>query len=89
VLPRKTLNIEYVETAANVSRINNSSKMTEDFANGIFPDWQISQNSLEQYQGRHDRYLVIDNAMEIMLSSGFDYLWNDNKEITCVFRLIS
>lgn len=37
----------------------------------------------------HDRYLIIEyptHSYEIILSSGFEYLFSDRKEITCVFR---
>lgn len=41
------------------------------------------------YQDMHDRYLIIEyptHSYEIILSSGFEYLFSDKKEITCVFR---
>ena len=34
----------------------------------------------------HDRYIVIDNKMEIILSSGFMYLELTGKELTYVVR---
>ena len=34
----------------------------------------------------HDRYIVIDNKMEIILSSGFKYLELTGKELTYVVR---
>lgn len=41
------------------------------------------------YHTMHDRYLIIEyptHSYEIILSSGFEYLFSDRKEITCVFR---
>lgn len=41
------------------------------------------------YEDMHDRYLIIEyptHSYEIILSSGFEYLFSDKKEITCVFR---
>lgn len=41
------------------------------------------------YQDMHDRYLIIEypaHSYEVILSSGFEYLFSDRKEITCVFR---
>ena len=41
------------------------------------------------YGTMHDRYLIIEyptHSYEIILSSGFEYLFSDKKEITCVFR---
>lgn len=34
----------------------------------------------------HDRYIVIDNDIEIILTSGFDYLSNASKEISYIIR---
>lgn len=84
-LPRKSLTIEYVETAQNTASTNNS----ENF-NGlnIHNDWAIEENTDPQWQNRHDRYLIIDDKIEVLLSSGFDYLYRLNKELTCVFREI-
>lgn len=45
--------------------------------------------ALHLYQDMHDRYLIIEyptHSYEIILSSGFEYLFSDRKEITCVFR---
>lgn len=43
------------------------------------------------FQSIHDRYLLLDHGnykMEILLSSGIEYLFNTDKEITCIFRII-
>ena len=45
----------------------------------------ISNDSLLTH---HDRYVVIDNRMEIILSSGFKYLESTMKELTYVIRPI-
>jgi len=36
----------------------------------------------------HDRYILIDNAIEIVLSSGFYYLFNTDKDFTYLIRII-
>ena len=41
------------------------------------------------YRNLHDRYLLIDRKMEIVITSGIDYLFDDTKECTLVFRLKS
>lgn len=41
------------------------------------------------YADMHDRYLIIEYpsyTYEVILSSGFEFLFSDAKEITCVFR---
>lgn len=51
---------------------------------------EISQEEIPQYAAGnlHDRYLRIDDKFEILLSSGFYYLGNNNKDITYVVRPI-
>ena len=34
----------------------------------------------------HDRYLIIDDSIEVVLTSGFEYLQNQRKEISLVIR---
>lgn len=36
----------------------------------------------------HDRYLIIDDSIEVVLTSGFEYLQNQRKEISLVIRTI-
>lgn len=49
------------------------------------PAWNLSEEPLPDY---HDRYLIIDNKMEIVLTSGFQYLTDDRKEFTYLVRKI-
>ena len=35
----------------------------------------------------HDRYLIIDNKIEIILTSGFDYLFDNSKDFTYIVRV--
>lgn len=45
--------------------------------------------AFHSYDKMHDRYLIIDHkkySYQVVLSSGFEYLFSDKKEITCVFR---
>lgn len=88
VLPRHSLDIEFVETPEELNAIKNSTKITSEFAQSIFAEWRVTQSS--RYANSHDRYLLIESpqgTVEVMLSSGFDHIWKSNpKEITCVFR---
>lgn len=36
----------------------------------------------------HDRYLIIDDSIEVVLTSGFEYLQNQKKEISLIVRPI-
>lgn len=38
------------------------------------------------YRHHHDRYLLIDRQMEIVVTSGIDYLFDNDKECTLIFR---
>lgn len=47
------------------------------------------RHMLHSYTNMHDRYLIIEYpsyTYEVILSSGFEFLFSDAKEITCVFR---
>lgn len=47
------------------------------------PHWTLQDKLLED---NHDRYIIIDNQIEIILTSGFDYLSNTGKEISYIVR---
>ncbi|GFO73457.1 hypothetical protein BMR02_13395 [Methylococcaceae bacterium HT1] len=48
--------------------------------------WTIKCDKKKTFINAHDRYLLIDNKIEIILSSGFDNLFSTNKDLTCVIR---
>jgi len=78
ILPKKKLNIIY--KAGQLSQIQISNLKTE------CKDWKIQQDSKNTYNDCHDRYLLIDNNIEIILTSGFDYLFDENKDFTYIVR---
>ena len=45
-------------------------------------------DSSSSYRGMHDRYLIIDRKVEVIMSSGFDYLFDTNRDFTYVVRLL-
>lgn len=45
------------------------------------PRWTILDKKLPDY---HDRYIVINDKTEIILTSGFDQIYNSNKEISYI-----
>lgn len=49
----------------------------------------IKKDTRGNYHGFHDRYLVIDDKLEIILSSGFDNLLSNNNDFTYVLRVLS
>lgn len=52
----------------------------------VFGNWCVVKNSKPIYTNRHDRYLRIDDAIEIIITSGIDYLFDVSKECTVVIR---
>jgi hypothetical protein len=52
------------------------------------PQWTIKQDTQNKLKNSHDRYLIIDNKIEIILSSGFYYLFKSNKDLNCLIREI-
>ncbi|AOY60114.1 hypothetical protein [Desulfococcus multivorans] len=80
VFPQKQLTIEYVH------------QLDQNILSGIkrqCSQWKIRRTRDNVYQRHHDRYLRIDSQMEIVITSGIDYLFDNNKECTLVFQTIS
>lgn len=48
--------------------------------------WNIQTTVMKSY---HDRYIIIDGKIEILLSSGFHYLANTENDLTYVVREVS
>jgi hypothetical protein len=49
---------------------------------------KIAVNPNMKYKDLHDRYLLIDSKIEVILTSGFDYLFDSSKELTYIVRKI-
>ena len=52
----------------------------------ICNDWKIKPERKQVFIKAHDRYLLINNDIEIILSSGFQYLFSNDKDFTCIIR---
>jgi len=78
ILPQKKLNIIYKAKQLSQTQISSLKKECKD--------WKIQQDSQNTYHDYHDRYLLIDNNIEIILTSGFDYLFDENKDFTYIVR---
>lgn len=77
LLPKHKLEIIY--------QLDTFSQEQKDKLQKACPTWTLRD---ENFQDCHDRYLIIDNKVEIILTSGFWYLNNLSKEITYIVRLI-
>jgi hypothetical protein len=53
--------------------------------------WKLSDSEkLKQpFRNLHDRYLIIDEQIEVVLTSGIDYLFSDDKECTMIVRKVN
>ena len=49
---------------------------------------KLTFEGLGSVRQHHDRYLIIDDSIEVVLTSGFEYLKNKGKEISLVIRPI-
>ena len=54
----------------------------------ICKQWTIRSDRKKTFTNFHDRYLLIDEKIEVMLSSGFDNLFSTDKDLTCLVRYI-
>ncbi|GMB91582.1 hypothetical protein NHP190009_07510 [Helicobacter ailurogastricus] len=51
----------------------------------ICGDWTITKNTT-QYQRTHDRYILVEDTIEIILTSGIDYLYDESKDFSYLVR---
>lgn len=49
-------------------------------------DWKVKSDTSSRYGNAHDRYVLIDGKMEIVITSGIDYLFDASKECTLLVR---
>ncbi|NYS60329.1 hypothetical protein [Vreelandella salicampi] len=65
------------------------NKLPQDAASSIkqiCAEWKVKENTDPRYANVHDRYLLIDNSVEIVITSGIDYLFDTSKECTLLVR---
>lgn len=63
----------------------NLSELKTNYSNIVFP-----RNTKQTYQGLHDRYLLINNKIEVIITSGIDHLFDPHltKECTIIVRQV-
>ena len=49
-------------------------------------DWEPQLDAT--LKGRHDRYIIVDEKLEIVLSSGFDHLGTDHGDFMYVVSML-
>jgi hypothetical protein len=78
LFPNKSLNIFYTENHLD-------TKQSE--LKNLCRDWNIKKDSTNTtYKNLHDRYIIIDNSIEIILTSGIDNLFDESSDITYIVR---
>lgn len=81
--PNKQLNIFYPQSI--VAEQNIQSQCSQIVQNNS--QWSFSPDRTHQnFTNLHDRYLIIDNKIEIILTSGIDNLIDDSKDFTYIVR---
>jgi len=78
LLPHKKLKIVYQDGHLLDSDVR--------FLQAICDKWEFEKRT--HIPDHHDRYLIIDNKIEIILTSGFSSLINNTKDITYIVRVV-
>ncbi len=76
ILPQKNLEITY----------NNIDNKDIELLKQHCAQWSFNKNP--QMTRRHDRYLIVDEKLEIILTSGFDHLNDTSGDFTYIVRNI-
>lgn len=79
LLPRKSLSIF----------LSRTHPKTNSDIKKICGDWSVKKDTSAAYKNVHDRYLRIDGKMEVVITSGIDYLFDTDKECTLLVRKVT
>lgn len=89
VFPNKQLNIFYpqsIVTGRNIqSQCSQIINIGGKSSNKNLWSFKVD-NTHKNFTNLHDRYLIIDNKIEIILTSGIDNLIDDSKDFTYIVR---
>jgi len=79
LMPARSIHVYYPEDHLSQERISELKR--------ICSSWSFAKDQTNQtYRKLHDRYLLIDSDLEIILTSGFDNLFDSRAECTVLFR---
>ncbi|QIX86569.1 MIT C-terminal domain-containing protein [Campylobacter ureolyticus] len=81
LIPKKQLNIFYYCKRNNTQQHISSLKQ-------IHNEWKIKEDKNDLYKDTHDRYILINQEIEIILSSGIHYLYDEDKDFTYTIRFL-
>lgn len=81
--------LDYILPDAKIQFIFSFSKIDATHRNALLQTHpRLSFKDIGPVPPHHDRYLIIDDSIEVVLTSGFEYLQNQKKEISLVIRPI-
>ncbi len=82
--------LKYIIPNKQIQFVFPFSKITVDHRNELQRTHdKLSFKDLGNVPKHHDRYLIIDDSIEVVLTSGFEYLMNQKKEISLVIRPVT
>lgn len=81
--PRTALNVFYARTSKGQGLQAKLSQIKQ-----INREWKISEDKKhKEFTNLHDRYLIIDDKIELIFTSGIEYLMDESKDFTYVVRV--
>lgn len=94
--PRRQLEIFHPLGGKNTNKSNNSESsqvFPAEEIKSICQDWKIKEDrKLREYRKLHDRYIIVDEKIQIILTSGIDNLMGTGKfakDFTYIIRLLT
>lgn len=79
--------LNYILPDSKIQFIFPFNKISVEHRNALQATHQrLSFKDLGPVHKHHDRYLIIDDSIEVVLTSGFEFLLNQKKEISLVIR---
>lgn len=80
LLPKKTINIFYTE-----KHLKDKIKEIKTICN----NWNIKEDKTNStHRNLHDRYIIIDSKIELILTSGIDNLFDETSDFTYIVKKI-
>lgn len=80
LIPKKSINIFYAE-----NHLKNKTSEIKTICN----NWNIKEDKANStHRNLHDRYIIIDSKIELILTSGIDNLFNDTSDFTYIINEI-
>lgn len=80
------------ELKIHIDYFKNWKEFSQNIKKNICKDWSISlfDNRYKNiYSDLHDRYIIIDNKLEIILTSGIEHLIRNDRDFTYIINDIS